>query len=296
MADGNKVYFTYVWGPPGDPAWPLTFANKGSRTNARRVLTEGDFVFTVCTKGEPTPEGYWGRVTGLYRVSDLEVNTLDYDLPRRLDRPEFDSISRFPFALHPIAVWEITSTANLFAELVGPLTPTHHVQAQSRIVELDAASAKPLLALDRQELQLALPRTEFGLGRVLHKNSKLAPKHQGSFTGQFANHETWFVYTLILRDSTKKWLALKVGYSHDPQARADALNASLAQEVTGLCWCVDLRQPTSTEDAAREIEQSILAQFSSHRLPSNGEMLSGVDPTTVAVAVATEMRARRVQQ
>lgn len=60
---------------------------------------------------------------GVFRVSDLEVNTQDYGLPRRHDNPEFDNVTRFPFALHPIAVWEVTSSVNMFAELVGPLPP-----------------------------------------------------------------------------------------------------------------------------------------------------------------------------
>ncbi len=292
MGQPQRVFFTYVWGPPGNPAWPLTFASKASRTHARKVLTEGDLVFTVCTKSEPTLPEHWGRVSGLFRVSDLEVNTADYDLPRRMDRLEFDSVARFPYALHPITVWEITSPHNMFAELVGPLTPTHHVQAQSRIVELDPLTAEPLLALARVEVPPALPRTEFGMGRVLQKNSKLAPKHQGTFTGSFADYAVWFVYTLVLRDRNKKPLAVKVGYSNDPQSRADAHNAPLAHEVTGLRWEVDLRQPTSTEDAARDVEQAVLRQFSSHRLPSNGEILKGIDPMSVAVAIGTEMRGR----
>lgn len=232
-------------------------------------------------------------MSGLFRASDLEVNTQDYDLPRRLDRPEFDSITRFPFALHPITVWKIISPDNIFAKLVGPLTRTHHIQAQSRIVELDGLTAEPLLALAREEVPPALPRTEFGLGRVLQKNSKLAPKHQGTFTGTFADHAVWFVYTLVLRDPNKKPLAIKVGYSNDPQARADAHNAPMAFEVTGLRWEVDLRQPTANEDVAREIEQAVLKRFFSHRLGSNGEILEGIDPMSVAVAVGTELRARR---
>lgn len=292
MAQLQKVFFTYVWGPPGNPAWPLTFANKASRTHARKVLTEGDLVFTVCTKGEPTQPEYWGRVSGLFRLSDLEVNTADYDLPRRLDRPEFDGVSRFPYALHPIAVWEISSPDNVFSQLVGPLTPTHHVQAQSRIVELDPLTAGPLLQLARVEVPAALPRTEFGLGKVLQKNSKLAPKHQGTFTGAFADHAVWFVYTMVLRDRSKKPLAVKVGYSNDPQARAQAYNAPLAFEVSGLRWEVDLCQPTSSEDVAREVEQATLRKFSANRLPSNGEILSRIDPMNVAVQIGLEMKRR----
>jgi hypothetical protein len=28
-----KVFFTYVWGPPGNPASPLTFASKAARSH-----------------------------------------------------------------------------------------------------------------------------------------------------------------------------------------------------------------------------------------------------------------------
>lgn len=286
----TKVFFTYVWGPPGNPAWPLTFADKGVRSHAKKRLTEGDLVFTVCTRGEPTEPEYKGRVGGVFRVSDLEVNTQDYDLPRHHDNPDYDSVKRFPFALHPITVWEITDPNNMFAELVGPLTPNHHLQAQSKIVELDAITAGPLLALDRREVPPANPKTEFGKGLVIKKNSKLAPKHQGSFTGTFGDHEVWYVYALVLRDERKKALAVKIGYSNVPEAREAAHNGPMAPEVTGLSWRAEFQQPTSSEDAAREIEQTVLTRYAMHRLASNGEILAGVDPTFVQATIATVMR------
>ena len=286
----TKVFFTYVWGPPGNPAWPLTFATKAARSRARKVLTEGDLVFAVGTKGEPTEEAYKGRVVGAFRVSDLEVNTQDYDLPRKRDNPDYDSVTRFPFALHPIAVWEITDRNNMFAELVGPLTPNHHLQAQSKIVELDAITAEPLLALERREVPPAMPTTEFGKGLVMKKNSKLAPKHQGSFTGSFGDHEVWYVYALVLRDERKKPLAVKVGYSNAPEAREAAHNSPMASEVTGLRWRAEFQQPTSSEDVAREVEQAVLNRFAKHKLASNGEILAGVDPVMVQSAIAMVMR------
>jgi hypothetical protein len=286
----TKVFFTYVWGPPGNPAWPLTFATKAARSHARKVLTEGDLVFAVGTRGEPTEEVHKGRVVGAFRVSDLEVNTQDYDLPRKRDDPDYDSVTRFPFALHPIAVWEITDPNNMFAELVGPLTPNHHLQAQSKIVELDAITAEPLLALARSEVPPAMPTTEFGKGLVMKKNSKLAPKHQGTFTGTFGNHEVWYVYALVLRDERKKALAVKVGYSNAPEAREVAHNGSMASEVTGLSWKAEYTQPTGSEDAARAIEQQVLGYYSKHKLGSNGEILAGVDPVLVFSKIASVMR------
>ena len=290
----TKVFFTYVWGPPGDPAWPLTFATKAARSHARKVLSEGDLVFTVCTQGAPTPQENWGQVAGVFHVSDLEVNTQDYDLPRKDRHPDLDSVTRFPYALHPLAAWAITSPDNLFAKLVGPLTPNHHLQAQSKIVELGPLTAEPLLALQRQAVTPALPRTEFGRGLVTRKNSKLAPKHEGAFTGAFGDHATWFVYTLVLRDAKKRPIAVKIGYSNVPEARAAAHNGPMAPEVTGLIWAIDSQQPTSSEDAAREVEQAILHQYARHRLASNGEILTGVDPLLVAGAIATHMRSRAV--
>jgi hypothetical protein len=288
----TKVFFTYVWGPPGNPARPLTFATKAGRTHARKVLSEGDLVFTVGTRGEPTEEAHKGRVIGAYCVSDLEVNTQDYDLPRKRDKPEYDGVTRFPFALHPISVWEITDRNNMFAELVGPLTPIHHLQAQSMIVELDTITAAPLLALKKREVPPALPKTEFGRGLVMQKNSKLAPKHQGSFTGRFGEHDIWYVYTIVLRDERKKALAVKVGYSNAPEVREATLNGAMAPEVTGLQWRAEFKQPISSEDAARDVEQAVLARYAKNRLASNGEILAGVDPAIVQAAIATVMRER----
>ncbi len=31
----TKVFFIYVWGPPGNPAWPMTFASKAARMPLR---------------------------------------------------------------------------------------------------------------------------------------------------------------------------------------------------------------------------------------------------------------------
>ena len=286
----NKVFFTYVWGPPGNPSWALTFATKAARSHARKVLTEGDLVFTVCTKGVPTAPENFGRVSGVFQVSDLEINTQDYGVPSRSDIPVMEALARFPFALHPIAVWEITDPNNMFAELVGPLTPNHHLQAQSKIVELDAITAEPLLALGGREGPPAMPTTEFGKGLVMKKNSKLAPKHQGSFTGSFGDHEVWYVYALVLRGERRKPLAVKVGYSNAPDAREAAHNGPMAFEVTGLRWRAEFQQPTSSEDVAREVEQAVLSRFAKYQLASNGEILSGVDPVRVQSAIAMVMR------
>ncbi len=286
-ADIPKYFFTYVWGPPGNPAWPLTFSTKAARRNARAALAEGDIVFTVCTKGDPTPPEYWGQVSGVYIVSDLEINTQDYDLPS-------GGLSRFPYALHPISVWQITSDDNIFAKLVGPLTPIQHLRAQSQLVELDMLTANPLLALDRREVSPAQPKTEFGKGLVAVKNSKLAPKHEGTFVGRFGDHEIWFVYTLVLRDIRNKSLALKVGYSNSPSDRENAHNGPMASEVTGLKWKLDFSQPTSSEGAARKLEQAVLQHYSRHRLVSNGEILREVDPSIVILKIAEIMRSSHI--
>jgi hypothetical protein len=121
----NRVFFTYVWGEPTAPAWPLTFANKASRRFARENVRDGDFVFTVATKDEPTRKDLRGRVTGLFRLTDLELNTADYSLPRDV-KPEYDTTTRFPYALHPLQVWSIITPENVFSKLVGPLTGGHH--------------------------------------------------------------------------------------------------------------------------------------------------------------------------
>lgn len=204
-----KVFFTYVWGAPGNPCWPLTFGTKAARTIAKKALSEGDFVFTVGTKGELTPE-----------------------------------------------------------------------------------TGAALLELERRAVALAEPRTLLGRGLVAQKNSKLAPKHEGEFSGRFGEHDIWYVYALALKDQRGRDLAFKVGYANDPLARLASHNGPMASEITGLSWQLALKQPTSTEDDARVVEQALLAQFAEHKLPSNGEIIAGPSLSAILSAIATIMRPR----
>lgn len=246
-------------------------------------------VFTVGTKSDPTPQEERGKVLGVFRASDLEVNTQDYDLPRN-PNPEFDGVLRFPHALHPIQVWEVQEEYAYFSQLVGPLTPRHHLQAQSKLVELDAEIAKPLLELHRKEVTPLEPSTGFGKGLVARKKSKLAPKHEGNYSGSFKDHDVWYVYILGLQDQRRRTLAVKLGYSSDPDARAEAMNSPMAVEVTGLSWRLLGQQPTDTEDAARTVEQALLKKYRQKCLGSNGEVLAGVDPLLLIAEAGNILR------
>ncbi|MCZ4345537.1 GIY-YIG nuclease family protein [Devosia neptuniae] len=249
-------------------------------------MSEGDFVFTVGTKGEPTSPPDRGRVLGVYQVSSLEVNTQDYvgqigevDVVERV-------ASKFPFALYPIAAWEITAAANVFSAIAGPLTGAHHLQAQSTVVELDADTGAALLALERRPVALAEPTTLLGRGLVAQKNSKLTPKHEGEFSGRFGEHDIWYVYALALRDQRGRDLAFKIGYASDPAARLAAHNAPMASKVIGLTWQLALKQPTSSEDDARLVEQALLAHLARQKLPSNGEIFAGPSESAILSAIA----------
>lgn len=286
----TRVFFTYVWGEPTPPAWPLTFATKAARRFARDNVGDGDYVFTVATKDEPTRIDLRGFVTGLYRLTDLELNTADYDIPRD-DRPEHDTVTRFPYCLHPLQVWTITERTRSFSQIVGPLSPKHHLRAQSALVELEADLAERLMHLTREEITaIMLPATEFGRGLIARKVSKLAPKHSGGYTASFGEHAVWYVYSLSLVDQRGRTLAHKIGYSHSPESRLDAYNFGVASEVTGLQWKLETSQPTASEDAARAVEQSLLAKFHSRKLASNGEVIRAGSPNEIAVEIAVLMR------
>ncbi|PLW77680.1 GIY-YIG nuclease family protein [Cohaesibacter celericrescens] len=288
----GKIFFTYVWGAPGDPTWPLTFATKAARTHAKKVLSEGDIVFTVGTKTDPTAPEFKGRVVGVYQVSDMEVNTRDYVGGLPTERHDDSVVERFPYALHPLKVWQIDQDDNLFSDLVGPLTGRHHLQARDTVVELDALTAEPLLALSKSEVSVAEPTTLLGMGRLAKKKSKLAPKHEGEYSGTFNEHDVWYVYILALRNERKQILAFKIGYSHCPQDRVDAHNKPIATEVTGLSWCLLMTQPMGNEDQARDAEQSLLKKFSGRCLESNGEIVSGVQENAISSALAEVLRER----
>lgn len=248
------------------------------------------YVFTVGTKGEPTSAEHRGRVLGVYRVSSLEVNTRDY--VGQVDTSEVSrrAADEFPYALHPIAVWEITAEENLFSNLVGPLTGADHLRAQSTVVELAPEPASRLLSLARRPVTLAEPQTLLGRGLVAQKNSKLAPKHEGEFHGRFGDHSIWYVYALVLKDQRGRDRAFKIGYANDPDARLETYRMHSAAEITGHAWGLVLKQPMSSEDEARAVEQALLADFAKHKLPSNGEIISGPSQSDIISRMAVILR------
>ncbi|MCF6326349.1 MAG: hypothetical protein L3J21_03540 [Devosiaceae bacterium] len=279
-----KAYFTYVWGGSSEPAWPLTFTNKSTRNHAVKNLVSGDLVYTVGTKSEPTPKEFQGRVLGVYRLSDLVMNTADYQLD------DHKGVERFPYALHPLEVWAIDEKENQFSKIVGPLTPNHHLQAQTKVMELDEISGNKLSRLARSTIIFAKPVTALGQGKVKANQSKLGPKHSGRIEGSFHDHDVWFVYSLVLRNQLGKVLAIKVGYSHDPLSRECAYNKCMANELTGLRWERDVAQPMPDEDAARKVEQGVLKKFRKQQIDSNGEILNITDTVEIMSAIGKVAR------
>ncbi|MCT4373258.1 EVE domain-containing protein [Yangia mangrovi] len=94
-------------------------------------------------------------------------------------------------------------------------------------------------------------------------------------------HERWFVYVLALNN--KK--ALKVGYSHAPKSRLSAYNRTIMPEVTGLSWNLAFTHEVPSVKVAELTEQKTLNQFAGKQLPSNGEILMGVDVVEIQLAI-----------
>lgn len=128
----------------------------------------------------------------------------------------------------------------------------------------------------------------------MQKNNKFAPKHEGDFAGSFGDHLVWNVNAQVLHEVRNTFLAVKVGYSNEPDVREAARNRPMAQEVTGSRWKAEFKQPASSENAAREFEHSVLDLHNNHKLSSKGEILAGVDPTLVFAAIGTVMRQRSI--
>jgi len=221
----------------------------------------------------------------------LDVNTVDYNLPTHPRDLREDGTFRFPFAIHPLDVWQVTDHQNKFSEITKPpLEGKQYLQAQKTVVELSEPYVSRLLRLEKRSLEIAQPSTAFGRGRVAEKMSRLAPKHEGDFSGTFKNHDVWYVYTLVLRDLNGRAKAVKLGYSNNPSQRMDAHNTPMAPEITGFSWEIYSKQPMPDEDTARKIEQLILRQYDRFKLRSNGEILSGIDPQEVAVSIGVSAR------
>ena len=120
-----NVFFTYIYTPggrdykygsEGNIGWPLTFSNKGARSTAQNLLTEGDIVFGVVSRnpghGAIVPEEWKGRVLQAWQMTkqnalltDYKVQVTDWDL-------------QWPYALQPIRTWEIPDAPE-FRDLEG---------------------------------------------------------------------------------------------------------------------------------------------------------------------------------
>lgn len=108
------------------------------------------------------------------------------------------------------------------------------------------------------------------------------PTPQGiDYTVSPKQHENWFVYILEL--SNKK--AIKLGMSHEPKARLKHYNHTIMPELTGLRWTLAFTHRVSDANTAQMVEQAILQAFAKHQLPSNGEILRGIDATSVQLAI-----------
>lgn len=139
-------------------------------------------------------------------------------------------------------------------------------KARDSVAEFSPETAAPLLGLARRLPTLVEQKENLGCGLVSPKNSKLAPKYEGAFVGQFAEHDIWFVYALELKDQRGRDLAFKIGYANDPEKRRTAYQAAMAEEVSGLTWTVAVSQATASEDEARRVVRNLLAHFGKHWL------------------------------
>lgn len=107
------------------------------------------------------------------------------------------------------------------------------------------------------------------------------PPQGGDYFVTHTAHEHWFVYILELNN--KK--ALKVGMSHEPKNRLRHYNHTIMPELTGLKWTLAFTHRFDDADHALSVEQVVLQSFAKHQLPSNGEILMGVDAISVQLAI-----------
>lgn len=287
-----NVFFTYIYTPAGknydygskgNTGWPLTFSNKGARSTAQNLLTEGDLVFGVVSRnpghGAIVPDAWKGRVLQAWQMTKQNALLTDYDVKVT------DWDLQWPYALQPIRTWEIPDAPE-FRELEGYDASTHTLQSVSsieRVNETLAASLLNLLKEQAQEVKMA----KFKFAAMQQRNEQLRQRHpiriEGYEVAPIQPNELNYVYIATLGKGSK---TLKIGHATDPDERVNSFNKyRLSNEPQ---WVIHTRQPIGTVQQAVKAEAALGEAFSKFRTEqNNNEIYIGLSAIDVLAKLAT---------
>jgi len=265
------VYLTKVWGF-GIPVGPLQFSTSGWRDRARELLSDGDIVVLVGTKGPPTMEDERGRLLGLMEPTLEPVMWLDFPLQTLPHEFTETGEYRWPYGLINRRAWTLLERP-LLEEVSAR---QFNMDAASGIVRLTGEEADAVLKLPRREAELHSPfrviaRTE------AHDIARRRNAPVPTTTRSGVMHvRRLAAYTYAMQIHGASTSAFKIGWAFDYTTRVREFNHHSLPGLGGLRYVVRFIEFWATARQAFAMEQVLLRSFDGKRHPANREVVHGI--------------------
>lgn len=264
------VYMTKTWGFDV-PCGPLQFSERGWRDRARDMLSAGDLVVIVGTKGELTPVEEQGMVLGLMEPSSSPVSSLDFDLVRRASDLDDSGNYRWPYGLELRNAWRFSDPRSRFSDLVKRRFGRNSAQG---IVELTPTEAAKILDLPREAVPLLRAvRAGARIEGLEAARRRSAPPPSTNRTGvMHMRRAPAFTYAMLVEGAERP--AVKIGWAFDWQQRERQFNHTAAPLLGGLRYRTILHALWNTAAEAFHMEQTLLRGFDNLRHSANSEIIT----------------------
>ena len=244
--------------------WPIiSFSQPGSLEALLSQSGPGDLMAFVGTLGEETHPDHRGKLIGLAEFGRKRLHSREALTPEMFAAapkgPSGDI--RWPHAVVMTRAWKFTDVPlPMMKEVVGRQLPRH---ASSSAVLLDEAEQGRVLALAREELDVAFTRTVWdereAVAAAVGPDGTMGPV-PASFTTAMVRDAFREASTYAFRFGSKPvW---KIGWAHNPAARLDELNKHVPSEVLdGQRWGGGWTQKWASAEQAYAMERRILDSF-----------------------------------
>lgn len=252
-----------LWGAFG-------FSHERVRDNLARELKSGDWVLSIGTMGEPTPENLRGRLLALMQLGRRQVVTQDYVEPNHWNEhlASNGGYPRWPYGL-PIVAAEVFDNLLPYKDVIIP-------RFRDQNLHMKLASNYEKLSADEERRVLQLPRTLAPLIYSAHNSSfqaNLLPRRPGpkpSSSVRTLTPKSGPAATYVMRlegelaaslfPKSLGGAILKGGFSNDPSRRLAEVN-SFYPAPAKLRWKLEWQQWHKDELNAYALEQEFFRQL-----------------------------------
>lgn len=275
-------FLTKTWGFE-EPCGPLQFGDPGLRSKAKRMLSDGDLVIIVGTKGKETASSEQGRLLGIMEPTQHAANSLDYDVRKASNDFDENGEYKWPYALLNARAW-IFEDRPLLSEISDR---KFEIDSATGIVPLIAEEIQKIETLDRRAVSLLKSvRTEARISGHDEARRYSAPPPTTKRAG-IMHMRRAAAYTYCMRLEGANADAFKIGWAFDYRIRAQQFNHAAMPSLGGIRYTIELEHLWSTARQAYSMEQHILEKLRGNCHHDNREIVSGITSTDLKLAWAS---------